>query len=226
TDQINHQKQLTQATIDGQEAERREIGKELHDNFGQQLTTIKLFLDLAKPTATEEGMEMISLALKGVGDVINEIRSMSRSLIPHTLKDLGLVDSLMELLDSVGRAQLVPIDFDYEDFDESEIPENQKLTLFRIVQEQLNNIIKHAEAQTISIQLKNTLQSIVLEIRDDGKGFDQKIIRKGLGFNNIRSRAELFGGRMEISSLPGQGCRLKVFLPIMFSSSSLTNSYN
>lgn len=227
TDQINHQKQLTQATIDGQEAERREIGKELHDNFGQQLTTIKLFLDLAKPTATEEGMEMISMALKGVMDVINEIRSMSRSLVPHTLKDLGLVDSMMELIDSVGRAQLVPIDFEYEEFDESDIPENQKLTMFRIVQEQLNNIIKHAEARAISIQLKNSLQSVILEVKDDGKGFDIKKIRKGLGFTNIRNRAELFGGKMEIFSKPGKGCRLKVSMPILFSrSSSATNSYN
>src|SRR5688500_15681272 len=87
-EKINHQKQLTQATIDGQERERREIGKELHDNFGQQLTTIKLFLDIAKSTADDATNEMISLALKGVSDVINEMRRMSRNLMPPTLGDL------------------------------------------------------------------------------------------------------------------------------------------
>ena len=214
TDQINHQKQLTQATIDGQEAERQEIGKELHDNFGQQLTTIKLFLDMAKSGASDSGIEMINMALKGVMDVINETRSMSRSLVPHTLKDLGLVDSVAELIESFGRAQLVPIDFEHEDFDEDDLPENQKLTLFRIVQEQLNNIIKHAEAKEIFIQLKNTIQSVVLEIKDDGKGFDQQKLRKGLGFANIRNRAELFGGKMEIYSKPGKGCLLKVSMPV------------
>ncbi len=93
-DQIAHQKQLTQATIDGQEAERREIGKELHDNIGQQLTTIKLFLDMVKSTADDVTIEMANMALKGVSDVINEIRSMSRALVPYTLKDLGLVESI------------------------------------------------------------------------------------------------------------------------------------
>jgi signal transduction histidine kinase len=228
SDQINHQKNVTQATIDGQEAERREIGKELHDNIGQQLTTIKLFLDLAKSTVVDEStLEMINMSLKGVADVINEIRSMSRSLVPHTLKDLGLVDSVTELVESISRAQLVKIDFDFEDFEEENLPENQKLTLFRIIQEQLNNIAKHAGASTVSIILRNTIQSVVLEIIDNGRGFDPKTVRKGLGFTNIRNRAELFGGKCEMSSKPGKGCVLKVSMPFLFSQTTfLPNSYN
>jgi PAS domain S-box-containing protein len=215
-DGMRHQKQLTQATLDGQEKERREIGKELHDNIGQQLTTIKLFLDLAKSTANESTLEMVNMALKGVGDAINEIRAMSRSLLPHTLSDLGLVESICELTESLSRAQLISIDFNYDDFDEINIPENQKLTLFRIVQEQLNNIAKHAEANNISVTLKSTIQSVLLEIKDDGKGFDKKTVRKGLGFTNIRNRAELFGGKKEIISTPGEGCFLKVSMPVVF----------
>jgi PAS domain S-box-containing protein len=215
-DGMRHQKQLTQATLDGQEKERREIGKELHDNIGQQLTTIKLFLDLAKSTANESTLEMVNMALKGVGDAINEIRAMSRSLLPHTLSDLGLVESISELTESLSRAQLISIDFNYDDFDEINIPENQKLTLFRIVQEQLNNIAKHAEANNISVTLKSTIQSVLLEIKDDGKGFDKKTVRKGLGFTNIRNRAELFGGKKEIISTPGEGCFLKVSMPVVF----------
>jgi PAS domain S-box-containing protein len=226
-DGMRHQKQLTQATLDGQEKERREIGKELHDNIGQQLTTIKLFLDLAKSTANEPTIEMVNMALKGVGDAINEIRAMSRSLLPHTLKDLGLVESISELTESLGRAQSISIDFNYEDFDEINIPDNQKLTLFRIVQEQLNNIAKHAEANNISVTLKSTIQSVVLEIKDDGKGFDKKTVRKGLGFTNIRNRAELFGGKKEIVSKPGEGCYLKVSMPVLFApASTLHNSFN
>jgi PAS domain S-box-containing protein len=226
-DGMRHQKQLTQATLDGQEKERREIGKELHDNIGQQLTTIKLFLDLAKSTANETTLEMVNMALKGVGDAINEIRAMSRSLLPHTLSDLGLVESICELTDSLSRAQLIRIDFNYEDFEEINIPENQKLTLFRIVQEQLNNIAKHAEATNISVTLKSTIQSVLLEIIDDGKGFDKKTVKKGLGFTNIRNRAELFGGKKEIVSNPGQGCYLKVSMPVVFTpASTLHNSIN
>ena len=217
---INHQKQLTQATIDGQEAERREIGKELHDNFGQQLTTIKLFLDLAKSNANEYNGEMIDMALKKVTDVINEIRSMSRSLMPHTLKDLGLVDAVTDLIDSIGRVQVIEIAFDCKNFDEGTLAENQKLTLFRIIQEQLNNIVKHARAKNIFISLKGTTRIVLLEIKDDGQGFDQKTILRGLGFSNIRNRAELFGGKMNIITKPGDGCFLNVSMPIPFSPST------
>lgn len=213
TDQISHQRQLTQATIDGQEKERREIGKELHDNVGQQLTSIKLFLDLAKNTADEATLEMVNMAIKGVSDAINEVRAMSRSLVPHTLKDLGLKESINELIDSFSRTQLLTIALDDLEFDEDILPENQKLTLFRIVQEQLNNIIKHAQADHVLIKLFNNSDGILLEIKDDGNGFDIEKIRKGLGFINIKNRAELFNGNAEIFSKPGKGCLLKVFFP-------------
>jgi PAS domain S-box-containing protein len=226
SDQISHQKELTQATIDGQEAERREIGKELHDNIGQQLTTIKLFLDMVKATAGDSSMEMVNMAMKGVADVINEIRSMSRSLLPHTLKDLGLVDSVSELIDSVGRAQLMKINFVCDEFEEELLPENQKLTLFRITQEQLNNITRHAGAKNILISLRNSHQSVALEIRDDGKGFDKKKLRRGLGFTNIRNRAELFGGTAEVFSKPGEGCALKVYMPVKLSGAPLLDAHN
>jgi len=228
SEQISHQKQVTQATLDAQEAERREIGKELHDNIGQQLTTIKLFLDMAKSNATDSGVEMINMALKSVMDVINEIRFMSRSLIPHTLKDLGLVDSIMELTDSFSLAQSLTIHFDCKAFKEDRIPENQKLTLFRIVQEQLNNIVKHAAAKNIHIHLKNAVQNaVVLEINDDGQGFDPQTVQKGLGFTNICNRAELFGGKGEVVSIPGQGCYVKVTMPVGQSSpATLPDSYH
>jgi signal transduction histidine kinase len=182
---------------------------------------------MAKAGATEGGAEMINMALKSVIDVINEIRSMSRSLIPHTLKDLGLVDSVNELIESIGHAQPFAIQFVYDDFEEQGLPENQKLTLFRIIQEQLNNIVKYAGAKEVSILLKTTIQSVVLQISDDGRGFDERKVRKGLGFTNIRNRAELFGGKAEISSVPGSGCTLQVSMPVTFSrSSAFPTSFN
>ena len=218
SEKISHQRQLTQATLDGQEAERKEIGKELHDNIGQQLTTIKLFLDLASSTADDNTHEMLSLALKGVGDVINEVRAMSRALVPSTLQDLGLIESINELVESISRTQVLSISFDHEGFDEELLPDNQKLTLFRIVQEQLNNIVKHAGAGNVSIRLSRKLREVVLDIKDDGKGFDPKKVKKGLGFINISNRAELFGGKNQVVSSPGKGCLLKVRFPLKQSS--------
>ncbi len=212
--QIQHQRQLTQASIDGQEKERKEIGKELHDNIGQQLTTIKLFLDIAKTTGDDPTNEMVNMALKGISDVINEIRAMSRSLVPSTLKDLGLIESIDELVESFTRTQKINISFVRSGFNEELLHENQKLALFRIIQEQLNNIVKHATAKHATIKLGSQDDLITLEVSDDGKGFDDDKIRRGLGFMNIKNRAELLDGLSEIVSSPGKGCILKVVLPV------------
>jgi signal transduction histidine kinase len=213
-DQVSHQRQLTQATIDGQENERRTIGEELHDNIGQQLTTIKLFLDYAKTTADGETAEMVSMSLKGISDAINDVRAMSRSLVPYTLKDLGLTESINELIDSLMRTRTLNIEFEYCEFNEEAIPENQKLSLFRIVQEQLNNIIKHSGAQNVWIRLFNEAREFILQIKDDGKGFDSSHPRKGIGILNIKNRAELFNGKAEIITEPGSGCQLVVSFPL------------
>ena len=209
----DYQKQLTQATIDAQEEERKEIGKELHDNVGQLLATSKLYLELAKSTADNVTEEMISLSLKSVSDVINEVRQISHSLIPPTLGDLGLIDSIKDLIETFTRTQPLEIQFEHPFFDEDLLPENQKLMLFRIIQEQLNNIVKHANATVVFITLRNVRPLLLLEIQDDGKGFDAKRVRKGIGLANIKNRAELFGGKMEIISASGKGCIIKVMVP-------------
>jgi PAS domain S-box-containing protein len=215
-DQVAHQRQLTQATIDGQENERREIGKELHDNIGQQLTTVKLFLDFIKSSADDATNEMVSMALKGVSDLINDVRAMSRSLVPFTLKDLGLTESINELIDSLRRTKVLNIEFDHIDFAEEILAENQKLAVFRIVQEQLNNIVRHASAENVFIRIAAIGKEMQLEIRDDGNGFDSNKIRKGLGFINIKNRVELFNGKAEVFSKPGQGCFLKICFPLIY----------
>lgn len=212
-EKIGQQKLLTQATIDGQEKERKEIGKELHDNIGQQLTTTKLYLDLARSSATGETLEMVTLALKSVSDVINEIRSISHSLVPQTLGDLGLVESIAELIDAIGVVKLMNIVFEHRSFGEEGIPENQKLMFYRIIQEQLNNVVKHANAQHVTITLQSKNDFITLVIKDDGEGFDLVQMRKGLGLTNIKNRAELFGGTVNIITTPGKGCTLKVMVP-------------
>lgn len=212
-EKIAHQRQLGQATIDGQEKERHEMGRELHDNIGQQLTTIKLFLDMAKTTADENTLKMVNMALRSVTDVINEVRSISRSLIPPTLKDLGFIDAVNDLIDSLRTTKAIHVELDYFEFDEDQLPENKKLTLYRILQEQLNNIIKHAKAKNVSIMLRLTAGNILLQVKDDGVGFDINNVKKGLGITNINNRAELFGGKVLLVTTPGNGCEINVCLP-------------
>ena len=212
-EKIAHQRQLVQATVDGQEQERLEMGKELHDNIGQQLTTIKLFLDLAKTTADEKTAHMLNMALRNMSEVINEVRSISRSLVPPSLKDLGFIDSVNDVIESLRTTQSISVELDYFDFDEDKLPDNKKLTLYRIIQEQLNNIIKHAKASQVYIMLRLTGGNILLQIKDNGIGFEMEKIKRGLGITNIFNRAEIIGGNVLVNTSPGTGCEVNVCLP-------------
>ncbi len=211
--EIQKQKQLTQATIDGQEKERQEIGKELHDNINQHLNTTRLYLEVAREKASGEVLEMIHLSHKNLISIVDEIRQLSQSLVPPTLGDLGLVESIHDLCDSLKRGYPFNIEFLYRHFSEEKMPGNMKLMLFRIVQEQVNNIIRHAHAKNIQIRLQSDAEYVILTIADDGEGFDPVTYRKGLGFSNISNRATLFNGKMEIDAAPGRGCAVTVIIP-------------
>ncbi|HYF32792.1 MAG TPA: PAS domain S-box protein [Chitinophagaceae bacterium] len=214
--EIGKQKMLTQATIDGQEKERKEIGKELHDNINQILSTTKLYLDLAQHSAEGSTAEMIGVSSKSIMEAINEIRKLSRSLVPPTLGDLGLIESIKDLCEAFTNMQTFNIEFTHRNIKEKQLADNQKLMLFRIIQEQTNNIVKHAKARNVKITLKAARGWLTLEITDDGKGFDSTKTKKGVGLNNIISRAELFNGSVEIITAPGNGCKVKVTIPVKY----------
>jgi PAS domain S-box-containing protein len=211
--EIQKQKQVTQATIDAQEKERTEIGKELHDNINQHLNTTRLYLEVAKEKASGEVLQMINLAHKNMAGIINEIRQMSQSLVPPTLGDLGLAESIQDLCDGLRRSHKFRIKFSRSHFEEEMIPDNLKLSLFRIIQEKISNIIRHSGATQISIRLQTDAESIFLTMVDNGKGFDTQSVREGLGLNNIRTRVALFNGKMELKTAPGEGCVLNVTIP-------------
>ena len=211
---INKQKIFIKATIEGQEKERKEIGKELHDNIGQHLTTTKLYLDIAREQADEATLELVSLATKGISDIINEVRKLSRSITPPTLGDLGLVESIKDICESLKASQAFLIRFYHNNFEEDQLPENMKLILFRIIQEQLNNIIRHSGATTILIRLITGEGQLMLVISDNGKGFDPSVNKKGLGIKNIINRAELFNGKVELNTAPEEGCTMIITVPL------------
>jgi PAS domain S-box-containing protein len=212
--EVHKQKQLTQAAIDGQENERQQIGKELHDNINQHLTTTRLYLEVAKEKATGELQEIITHSHKNLVSIINEIRQLSQSLVPPTLGDIGFIESIQDLCDSLRRVHTLKIDFYYRHFNEQKLPDNLKLMLFRITQEQINNILRHADARLIQIKLQSDAEHIMLSIVDDGKGFNLATTKKGQGFNNITNRAALFNGKAEIEAAPGKGCSLTVIIPV------------
>ena len=211
--EIQKQRMLTEATITVQEKERQQIGKELHDNISQQLTTARLYLEVAQDKADGQLKELIRLSLNNISAMVAEIRSLSQSLVPSTLGDIGLVESIQELCDSIKQAHAFTIEFSYRHFSEKNIKEDLKLMLFRIVQEQFNNIIRHANPSAVKIRLESDAENISMTISDNGSGFDPSTARKGMGLNNISSRAALCNGRMDIDSSPGNGCVLSIIIP-------------
>ena len=213
--EINKEKSIAQAVVDAQEKERAEIGKELHDNVNQILSTAKLYLELAK-TDVKQKDELIKRSADSIFNAINEIRHISKALVPASVKDLGLIDSIKDLVESLRMTKALQVKFIHAgDFDNI-ISDKQKLMLFRIIQEQVNNVLKHAEAAQIIISLKLTDKTISLSIEDNGKGFDLEKIKfkKGVGLSNIESRAHLFNGKVTITTAPKKGCKLFIEIPI------------
>ena len=210
------QKLIARAIVDAQEKERAEIGKELHDNINQILSTTKLYLELAK-SDNKERLSLISRSAGNIHQAIHEIRNISRSLVPTSIGDLGLLDSLTDLVESVQTTRAIQVEFHpVGNFDEK-LSDKTKLMLFRIIQEQVNNVLKHSGARKLIIELvlEATENRIELSITDDGKGFNpEKTGKKGLGLSNIMSRADLFGGKVTIQSAPGRGCKLSVQVPV------------
>jgi PAS domain S-box-containing protein len=206
------QKQIAQAAVNAQEKERADIGKDLHDNISQMLTSTKLFLDILK-SKTED--ELLDRSLKNINIIIQEVRNLSRSLVPSSIEDLGLVASLNDLIESIRATNIIDLEF-YPDAEvEKILNANSKLTLYRIAQEQINNIVKHAEAKNVLIELFVDNKTIELIITDNGKGFDLETVKKGQGLKNIKSRTELINGTSQIIAAPHKGCKLKIQIPII-----------
>ncbi len=214
--ELDKQKLIAQAMVDAQERERAEIGKELHDNINQILSTTKLYLELAK-NDNNQRLNLINRSAGNIHNAIHEIRNISRSLVPSSIGDLGLQDSVADLVSSIRMTKAIHVEFYPMGEIDARLTAKAKLTLFRIIQEQVNNVLKHSGARNLIIELilAETDGNIELSITDDGKGFDPGKMRKaGLGLSNITSRAELSGGKVNIQSAPGRGCKLRVQLPV------------
>ena len=208
-EKISKQKQLTQATIEGQEKERSEISKELHDNINQILVTIKLYLELALDDSRLKD-DLIKRSSEKIMYCINEIRTLSKSLAPPSLNDYGLVEAITELIENIRLTKSFNIDLKVKLDSINQFNGLQQLYIYRIIQEQLNNIIKHAAAKNVWVELVENYRSIDLIIRDDGKGFNPKEKSGGIGLTNIQNRAEQLNGTLEIISAKNEGCLLKV----------------
>ena len=206
------QKEITEAVIRVQEKERYEISRELHDNVNQQLTVAMMYIATAeKGTGNAEALLKQSSGF--IYNAIEEIRKLSKALVTPLIKDFGLCKAIDGLVEDIQIANTIQLDFFYGNFHEEDISYEFKLNIFRIVQEQMNNILKHAEAKQVVIELYRD-DLISLSINDDGIGFNTEKKRSGIGLNNIQTRTELYAGKVNIQSTPGTGCKIKIEFPV------------
>ncbi|KIC94590.1 hypothetical protein OI18_10825 [Flavihumibacter solisilvae] len=209
SERVEKQQEITDAVISAQENERQEIGRELHDNINQILASSRLYLGLA---LNEVGMSGPHLKKtdKLINAAIDEIRSLSHSLIPPPLHDSELSDALDHIIETTSRITEISISHNLENFCEQGLPDKLKLTIYRIVQEQFTNVQKHARATEIDLSLTRDESQVELSIRDNGAGFDSTKKQPGVGLLNIKTRASLFNGTVDIHTSPGAGCNLIV----------------
>ena len=158
--------------------------------------------------------ELLKKSCTNIGNVINEIRLLSRSLMDPTIGDLGIVESINDLVENINLTKKLYINLQVSNAIEHLLDKKQKLTIFRIIQECLNNVIKHAKATFVVICIQPTNQELQVEITDDGVGFSPESVKKGAGLKNITNRVYLINGQLRIESQPGKGCRLYINFPV------------
>jgi PAS domain S-box-containing protein len=212
-EQEQKHKAVSQAGIAAQETERGNISRELHDNVNQLLMSAKLFMNSAQ-TDPQNSKEHIEKATNYQLMAVEEIRKISKALNTSLVKMIGLSRSIDDLIINMKAFRQIETKFSYDERLDKILSEDQKLMIFRILQEQTNNIIKYADAKRVTISLREEKNQVYLLIKDDGKGFDTSIQSKGIGFINIYNRADAFGGQIEIIASPGKGCILNVVFPL------------
>lgn len=201
--------------IDGEEMERQRLSRELHDGIGQALIAIKLRLD-SLLYENSDGMKKSIGDLKHQFDqIIDEIRRMSNDLMPSVLEAFGIVIALSNLFAKTTENAGIKIIFKHNGY--FEIPgKTIKTYIYRISQEAINNVVKHAEASEVIVNLSNDDNWLELSIRDNGKGFDPEKVNPegGNGLYNIRERVSLLKGSTSIRSKPGQGTEIEIKIPV------------
>jgi signal transduction histidine kinase len=210
---------LSERLATAQEDERRGIARELHDEVGQALTAIKVEVSIAQrsPGVPPAAVERLDDARQMTEDALHTIRDLSHLLHPPLLDDLGLAAALKHQLETFGRRHGIRAVLEHEPSERRFAPEIE-VALYRIVQEALTNIAKHAHASTCRVTVLDGDTSVQVTIDDDGSGFDAAEVEhrghaRGIGLIGMKERAHHLGGTLRIDSAPGHGTRLTVVMP-------------
>ncbi len=216
TYQVEEEIRTAKAIIDAQEQERNFLGAELHDNINQILagTLLTLGMTKSKEVDTSRKTGFINDAMGYITDALNETRKLSHHLAPVSFEDISLKDLFENLLVNLNLDNQFSINFYFDEITETTLPNNIQINLYRILQEQTKNIIKYAEASVIEIAVILSGNTLSMRIFDNGKGFNTKTTKKGIGLSNIKKRAESLSGKFILNSAPDKGCEIIVEIPL------------
>lgn len=210
-ERLQQQKENAEMVMKVQEKERSRISKELHDNVNQLLSTSRLFID-AINTKDDSQRQIKEKSVEYLQMAVDEIRKLSKELSSPHLQQNTLEDILHTMVEDINMTGRIKMKMDYDPQAEA-LSIGKKTTLFRIIQEQVKNIIRHSEATSAAISLHTGQGQVALSIEDNGKGFEPGQTHRGIGLANIQERSNYYNGKATISSGPGKGCILTVLLP-------------
>jgi len=216
--ELEKEKQLTatEAVLKGEEQERTRLAKDLHDGLGGMLSGIKYSLNTMKGNLimTPENQQAFERSMDMLDSSIQEMRRVAHNMMPEALVKFGLDAALRDFCNDINRSGALSLNYQSIGMQDAEIEQTTAITVYRIVQELLNNTMKHAGAKKAIVQLARRDGQLSVTVEDDGRGFDTSLLRqvRGIGWSNIQHRVDFLKGKLDIDSQPGQGTSVHIEL--------------
>lgn len=217
--ELETEKQLaaTEAVLKGEEQERTRLAKDLHDGLGGMLSGIKYSLHNMKGNLimTPENAQAFERSIDMLDSSISEMRRVAHNMMPEALVKFGLDTALKDFCNDVNQTGALKVAYQSIGLEDAELEQTKAITIYRIVQELLNNAMKHASATQALVQVSRNDGLITVTVEDDGKGFDAAILKqsKGIGWSNIQNRVDFLKGKWDVDAQPGRGTSVHVELP-------------
>lgn len=206
----------TEAVLKGEEKERTRLAKDLHDGLGGMLSGIKYSLTTMKGNMimTPDNAQAFERSMDMLDSSIKEMRRAAHNMMPEALVKFGLDTALKDLCNDIQQSGAMEVRYQSINMADAEVEQTTAITVYRIVQELINNIMKHSGARTAIVQVSKTNGAINITVEDDGRGFDSNILTtgRGIGWTNIRSRVEFLKGKLDVQSAPGKGTSVHIEL--------------
>jgi PAS domain S-box-containing protein len=219
-EEANHQLRiLSRQLFHIQEEERRHLARELHDEIGQTLTAAKINLKIIAPDVPAGIVGRLDDSVQLLDRLLRQVRELSLNLRPPLLDELGLVPTLRWLVDQQAQRAGLRVTFT-ANVDDLDMDPDAQTACFRVAQEAITNVIRHARARNVTVDLRREVERLTLSVRDDGAGFDPAMIQQRtaqdltLGLVSMKERALLVGGGFELRSAPGQGTEIRAWFPL------------